>query len=57
MLQFIPLTDEYLERDPALYLQLVPFNLDYPCRRLELEATAPAAQCARVSTEEGVSNE
>jgi hypothetical protein len=39
MLQFIPVTDAYLEHDPALYLRLVPFNIDYPCRRLALEPT------------------
>lgn len=37
MLQFTPITDEALDQDPALYLQLVPFDLDYPCRRLETE--------------------
>lgn len=37
MLQFIPVTDDYLEHDPALYLRLVPFSLDYPCRRLAVE--------------------
>jgi hypothetical protein len=56
MLQFIPLTDEYLERDPALYLQLVPFNLDYPCRRLEQEPAA-AAQMGLSASDEGVSDE
>ncbi len=37
MLQFTPITDETLDRDPALYFRLVPFNLDYPCRRLAEE--------------------
>ena len=56
MLQFIPLTDEYLERDPALYLQLVPFNLDYPCRRLEQEPAA-AVEIGLSAKHEGVSDE
>lgn len=44
MLQFIPLTDARLERDPALYERLVPFNLDYPCRRLACEPDVPVAE-------------
>ena len=56
MLLFIPLTDDKLERDPALYLQLVPFNLDYPCCRLELES-APAAQPELLTNYKGVSDE
>lgn len=39
MLQFVPLTDAQLEFDPALYLKLVPFNLDYPCRRMAAESS------------------
>ena len=40
MLQFTPITDETLDHDPALYFRLVPFNLDYPCRRLADELSA-----------------
>lgn len=53
MLQFIPLTDEDLERDPSLYFRLVPFNLDYPCRRLEEEPLDDAQRVNAVPGELG----
>lgn len=31
--EFVPLTDDYLERHPEVYERLVPYNWDYPCRR------------------------
>jgi hypothetical protein len=43
MLQFVPLSDQDLELDPAVYSALVPFNLDYPCRRLAYELPVTTA--------------
>ncbi len=40
MQEFIPVTDEMLERDPALWEQLVPFHVDRPCRHLEAQPLA-----------------
>lgn len=65
MLQFIPVTDDYLEHDPALYLRLVPFSLDYPCRRLAveplvgstLESAAMLTSIGQLSIYEGESHE
>ena len=66
MQQFIPITDDYLEHDPALYARLVPFNLDYSCRRLALESSldpaldpvAPVtAKYQLASTQQGESHE
>mgnify|MGYP007079536498 CR=1 FL=1 len=36
MHEFVALTDDYLYRHPEVFEQLVPFQLEYPCRRQAL---------------------
>lgn len=38
--EFVPITDEILERNPALIFNLIPYRRDYRCHR-QLADTSP----------------
>lgn len=62
MHEFVALTDDYLYRHPEIIDQLVPFQLDYPCRRQALiplkdARPQPAPELRRLLENQGEQHE
>ncbi|MEH6605120.1 MAG: hypothetical protein V7711_06035 [Pseudomonadales bacterium] len=51
MKEFIPITDDYLEQHPEILLQLVPLQLDRPCRHLLVPVERESGHSPTISTQ------